>query len=246
MRFKVIVAYNGAPYYGWQTQHRGDSVQESIENVLSGMHGEHIEIVASGRTDAKVHAIGQVFHFDSTLNITCEAMKIALNSQLPKDIRIQSVEVVNDQFHARFDACSKRYDYYLSTNVSNPFIENFMAYCTVKLDVDAMRECASIFIGEHDFTSFTSARIDERKSRIKEIIRCEIIQEKDVIHFIIEGTGFLRYMVRMIVQTIIEVGKNKVSSQEVEAMLVGKNKHLCKYKAPAQGLYLVEVKYECK
>lgn len=244
MRFKVTVAYNGAHYYGWQTQHRGDSIEEAIEAVLTGMHAKEIEIVASGRTDAKVHALGQVFHFDSDLDITSEAMKVALNSQLPKDIRIQKVECVSDEFHARFDAISKRYDYYVTCDVDNPFIEDFMMRSAKELDLLAMQKSAAIFLGKHDFTSFTSAKIDDRKNRIREITRFEILKEERQYHFILEGDGFLRYMVRMIVQTIIEVGKHKETFEEVKAMLEGKDKHLCKYKACAQGLYLVEVKYK--
>ena len=244
MRYKVIVAYNGAHYYGWQTQHRGDSVEEAIEAVLSGMHRHEVEIVASGRTDAKVHAIGQVFHFDSDLDITCDAMKVALNSQLPKDIRIKVVERVKADFHARFDAVSKRYDYYLSKDFQNPFIEDFMLRYGGNLDLANMRKSASVFLGQHDFTSFTSARIDERKNRVRTIARFDILEEGDTLHFILEGDGFLRYMVRMLVQTVIEVGKNKITWEEVKGMLDGKSKHLCKYKAIPQGLYLVEVKYK--
>lgn len=243
MRYKVTLSYNGANYCGWQTQHRNDSVQEAVERVLSGMHKHPVEIVASGRTDAKVHALGQVFHFDSTLDISTKAIKTALNSQLPKDIRILNVEEVADDFHARFHAISKRYDYYLTKEMENPFVENFMAKYYGDLNVDVMRECTKVFLGEHDFTSFTSAKIDPRKSRIKTITRFDILEEGNVIHFILEGNSFLRYMVRMLVQTVIEVGKGRVSIEEVKFMLDGANKHLCRYKADAQGLYLVEVKY---
>lgn len=243
MRFKVTLSYNGANYCGWQTQHRNDSVQEAIELVLNVMHKHPVEIVASGRTDAKVHALGQVFHFDSDLQIHCKAVKTALNSQLPKDIRILKVEEVHEDFHARFHAISKRYDYYLTKEMENPFVEDFMAKYYGDLNLEVMRECAKVFLGEHDFTSFTSAKIDPRKSRVKTITRFEIVEEGNVIHFILEGNSFLRYMVRMLVQTVIEAGKGKVSVEEVKYMLDGANKHLCRFKAPAQGLYLVEVKY---
>lgn len=243
MRYKVTVSYNGANYCGWQTQHRNDSVQEAIEAVLTSMHRESVEIVASGRTDAKVHAFGQVFHVDSKLDISEKAMMTALNSQLPKDIRIQKVEIVDDEFHARFHAISKRYDYYLSKEMLNPFVHDFMAKYHGNLDVEAMQDCAKIFLGEHDFTSFTSAKIDPRKSRVKTITRFDVMEEGNTIRFILEGNSFLRYMVRMLVGTLIEVGKGKVSKDEVLAMLEGKDKHLCRFKAPAQGLYLVHVKY---
>lgn len=243
MRYKATVSYNGANYCGWQTQHRNDSVQEVIEAVLTSMHRQNVEIVASGRTDAKVHAFGQVFHFDSCLDISEKAMQTALNSQLPKDVRIQKVEIVEDDFHARFHAVSKRYDYYLSKEMLNPFINDFMAKYYGELNLKKMQECALIFLGEHDFTSFTSAKIDPRKSRVKTITRFDVLEEDNCIHFILEGNSFLRYMVRMLVGTVIEVGKGKITCEDARVMLEGKDKHLCRFKADAQGLYLVHVNY---
>lgn len=242
-RYKVTLSYNGANYHGWQTQHLGNSVEEQIEMVLSTIHTKPCEIHASGRTDAKVHALGQVFHFDSDLNMDGNAYRSAMNALLPKDIRILKVEAVDETFHARFHAVSKRYDYYLSSDISNPFLYDFMGMESKILDISKMRECANIFLGTHDFTTFTSSRIDPRKSRIKTITRMEIVEEGSTTHFILEGNGFLRYMVRMLVQTMIEVGKHKISVAEVKAMLEGKDKHLCKYKAQPQGLYLVSVRY---
>lgn len=243
MRYKVTVAYDGSNYHGWQTQRKGNSIEEAIEAVLKQMHGEVIEITGSGRTDSKVHAIGQVFHFDSTLDISEERMKVALNSQLDKDIRIKKVTIVDDTFHARFSAQEKRYEYYVTQDTTNPFIRNYMAVDYAKLDLDKMKAAASIFLGTHDFTSFTSSKIDQRKDRVRTITKFDVRQENMVTHFIIEGDGFLRYMVRMMVQTIIMVGKEKVTIDEVKEMLEAKNKHTCKYKGEACGLYLVEVKY---
>jgi len=243
MRYKVTVAYDGSNYHGWQTQRKGKSIEEAIEAVLKQMHKYDVEIVGSGRTDSKVHALGQVFHFDSNLNISEERMKIALNTQLDKSIRIQKVEIVSDTFHARFDALEKRYDYYLTDNLNNPFIRNYMEVEYHSLDYNKMKEAAQYFLGTHDFTSFTSSKIDQRKDKIRTIKTFDIIQENDVTHFIIEGDGFLRYMVRMMVQTIIMVGKGKIEASEVKQMLDAKDKHICRYKANACGLYLVAVKY---
>lgn len=243
-RFKVTLSYNGANYHGWQTQHANNSVEEQIETVLSTIHCAPCEVHASGRTDAKVHALGQVFHFDSNVNMDGKAYVNAMNALLPKDIRILNVEEVDDEFHARFHATSKRYDYYLSSDINNPFLYDFMGMESKELDIEEMRKCADIFIGTHDFTTFTSSRIDPRKSRVKTITKVEILEEGSTTHFILEGNGFLRYMVRMIVQTMIEVGKHRVSVEEVKNMLDGKDKHLCKYKAQPQGLYLVSVSYD--
>lgn len=243
-RFKVTLSYNGASYHGWQTQHKNNSIEEQIETVLSTIQAFPCEIHASGRTDAKVHALGQVFHFDSHIDMDGNAYLKAMNSLLPKDIRILKVEAVDKDFHARFDATGKRYDYYLSNDTSNPFLFDFMGLESKPLNIEIMRECAHIFVGTHDFTTFTSNKIDSRKSRIKTIYEIAILQEGSSVHFILKGNGFLRYMVRMIVQTIIEVGKGKIEISEVQQMLDKKDKHLCHYKAAPQGLYLVSVDYD--
>lgn len=243
-RYKVIVSYDGTNYNGWQKQPNGKSIQAEIENALAYMHRREVEIVASGRTDAKVHAIGQVFHFDSERNLSDDKWQQALNSLLPSDIRIKQVEVVNDDFHARFDAISKRYEFYITNDINNPFYENYMAKDKTKLDVEAMKEAAKIFVGTHDFTSFTSNKIDPRKPRTKTITKLEVIDYNDYVKLVFEGTGFLRYMVRMLSQTIIEVGKHRLTIEQVETMLKACDKHACRYKGQAQGLYLVSVSYK--
>ncbi|MEG2507608.1 MAG: tRNA pseudouridine(38-40) synthase TruA [Longicatena sp.] len=242
-RYKAIVSYDGTRYSGWQKQRDTQSVQEEIETALKFMHGKPIEIAASGRTDALVHALGQVFHFDSEKEIDGEHWTMALNSLLPKDIRIQDVQQVDDDFHARFDCIKKRYDYLVTNDVLNPFLDNYMGKERKTLDVSYMQECAMVFIGTHDFTSFTSTKIDPRKPRTKTITRLEIIQEDNCIRMIFEGTGFLRYMVRMLAQTLIEAGKHRLDRAKIQVMLDGKNKHMCQYKATPQGLYLVNVDY---
>lgn len=244
MRFKVTVSYDGSGYSGWQRQTNAQSIQSEIEDALQQILKQSVEVTASGRTDAQVHAIAQVFHFDSDAAIDVEHWKRALNSLLPKDIRIQKVEIVEDDFHARFSAVSKRYDYLVTTQKENPFLQNYMGMERFALDVPYMQECASVFLGTHDFTSFTSAKIDPRKPRVKTITRLAVQQEDTCIRMIFEGNGFLRYMVRMLAQTLIEAGKHRVTKEQIEAMLEGKNKHACRYKAEPQGLYLVHVTYE--
>lgn len=243
-RYKAIVSYDGSNYGGWQKQLNTNSIQEEIEKALKTMHKHAIEVVASGRTDAKVHALAQVFHFDSCMEVKEGHWERALNSLLPKDIRIQKVERVNDDFHARFDAISKRYDFLITNDILNPFLENYMAKENHVLDIPYMKECATIFLGTHDFTSFTSNKIDPRKPREKTITRLDVIEESNGVRLIFEGTGFLRYMVRMISQTLIEAGKHRLSKDEVKQMLEKKDKHACRYKAAPQGLYLVKVNYK--
>ncbi len=244
MRYKVIVAYDGSHYVGWQTQHQNNSVQEAIECVLYQIHKQKIEIVGSGRTDAKVHAKGQVFHFDSNLSMSAEAIERACNSLLSKDIRVQSVHEVCDDFHARFHAKRKCYEYLISKEMNNPFIQSYMSIESNALDINKMQKCADIFVGTHDFTSFTSARIDVRKSRVKTIHSIDIQEYDSYIKLRFEGNGFLRYMVRMLTQTIIEAGKGKLEISEVERMLKARSKEVCRYKASPCGLYLAEVIYE--
>ena len=243
MRLKVTVSYDGAHYHGWQKQSNAHSIQSEIEGMLKKLHKHPVEIVASGRTDAQVHALGQVFHFDSEKNIDAMHWKHAMNSMLPKDIRIQCVEQVADDFHARFSAISKCYEYRISYDIDNPFLQQYAGLEKKHLDITYMQECATIFLGTHDFTSFTSAKIDSRKSRIKTITRLDVVEDKDMVRLLFEGTGFLRYMVRMLTQTLLEAGKHKLTKEEVQMMLDGKDKHLCRYKAEPQGLYLVHVTY---
>lgn len=243
-RLKAVVQYDGTHYGGWQKQLNTHSIQDEIEGALAKLHGHEVSACASGRTDAFVHALGQVFHFDSTKDMEEEAYKRALNSLLPRDIRIQSITKVSNEFHARFDAIRKRYDYLITSEVANPFYEHYMGKDRKLLDVEYMKTCSELFLGVHDFTSFTSNKIDPRKSRIKEVIRLDVLQEEHNVRMIFEGSGFLRYMVRMLAQTLIEAGKHHITKEEIKDMLEAKDKHVCRYKAQAQGLYLVNVWYK--
>ena len=243
MRLKATVSYDGSGYAGWQRQDNALGIESIIMDVMERIHHHPVEITGSGRTDAGVHAIAQVFHFDSELKMSKEQWRRAMNALLPADIRMQDVEKVREDFHARFDAISKRYDYYLSYDVDNPFLQRYRAFYRGRLNIERMKECAALFVGTHDFTSFTSSRIDSRKSRVRTITMCAIEETADGLHFRLEDNSFLRYMVRMIVGTLIEAGRDRLSVQEVKAMLEAKDKEACRYKAPGSGLYLVEVRY---
>lgn len=243
MRLKATVSYDGSGYAGWQRQDNALGIESIIMDVMERIHHHPVEITGSGRTDAGVHAIAQVFHFDSELKMSKEQWRRAMNALLPADIRMQDVKKVREDFHARFDAISKRYDYYLSYDVDNPFLQRYRAFYRGRLNIERMKECAALFVGTHDFTSFTSSRIDPRKSRVRTITMCAIEETAEGLHFRLEGNSFLRYMVRMIVGTLIEAGRDRLSVQEVKAMLEAKDKEACRYKAPGSGLYLVEVRY---
>lgn len=243
MKLKAIVSYDGYGYAGWQKQENALGIQSVIEEVLQKITQECVDVVASGRTDAGVHALGQVFHFETDKDMSAKQFMYAMNALLPLDIRIVDCCVVTDDFHARFDVISKRYDYFCSYDMKNPFNYKYRNILSKRLDLERMSLAKSYLLGTHDFTSFSSSRIDPRKPRVKTITRIDILEEKDEIHFIFEGTGFLRYQVRMMVGTLIAVGQGKIAPEKVEWILEQKDKEACRYNAKACGLYLVEVKY---
>lgn len=243
MIVKAIVSYDGYNYAGWQKQENALGIQTVIENALCKITKEKIDIVASGRTDAGVHALGQVFHFETNKDIPAIRYEMALNALLPKDIRILNTQEMPKDFHARFSATKKRYDYYCTYESKNPFNYRYKNILLKPLDLQAMKDASNVLLGSHDFTSFASSKIDPRKPRIKTITRIEIKQENQDVHFIFEGTGFLRYQVRMMTGTLIAVGQHKIDKKDVQAILDCKDKHACRFNAPSCGLYLVEVQY---
>lgn len=243
MIIKCTVAYDGYNYAGWQKQENALGIQTIIEEALEKIQKKPVEIVASGRTDAQVHALGQVFHFQSAMDMQPWQYVKAMNALLPQDIRIQSAEIMADDFHARFSCKSKQYAYIATYDVTDPFAYRYKAPLYQKLDMEKMLEAATYLIGKHDFTSFSSSRIDPRKPRIKTIRRIEIENADKDVHFLFEGNGFLRYQVRMMTGTLIEVGKQRIQPLDVQHMLLEKNKEVCRYNAPPQGLYLMKVRY---
>ena len=243
MIYKVILAYDGSNYAGWQKQENALGIQEVIEKALTTIHKKETFITASGRTDAKVHALGQVFHFEADKKIGPDRYKMALNALLPEDIRILKVSMEADDFHARFSAKSKRYDYICTYEKENPFVYKYKEILNHTLNIEAMRKASEYLVGTHDFTSFSSSKIDPRKPRIKTITRIDIFEENQDIRFIYEGTGFLRYQVRMMTETLIMVGSNKIEIEEVKRILDKTDKSACRYNASPNGLYLVHVNY---
>lgn len=244
MIYKVTLAYDGWNYAGWQKQTNALGIQEIIEKALFKIHRKEVPITASGRTDAHVHALGQVFHFEPLPNMSCEQYRTALNALLPEDIRIQKVEKAGDDFHARFSAKSKRYDYICTYEKDNPFTYKYKMLLNYPVDVDLMREGAAYLVGTHDFTSYSSSRIHPDKSRIKTITRIDIETEGQDIRFIFEGNGFLRYQVRMMTAVLLEVGKKRMTPYHVKEILDSRDKEASRYNAKPQGLYLVKVDYD--
>jgi tRNA pseudouridine38-40 synthase len=244
-RMKVTVAYDGTDFAGYQIQPIGRTVQGTIQSVLQKMHkGEAVQISASGRTDAGVHAVGQVFHFDTEMNIPADAWSKALNAMLPHDILIKDVEEVSKEFHSRFSARSKEYHYKLLVSKQpDVFKRNHMFHYHYPLNIREIQKACSYFLGTHDFTSFSSAR-SEVADKVRTIFALEMLEEAETLTFKIKGSGFLYNMVRIIIGTLLEVGQGKRKPEEIMTIIEGKDRALAGKTAPAHGLYLHQVNYQ--
>lgn len=245
MRYKATVSYDGSQFHGWQIQDDVRTVQEEIEKCISKINKSSSKIVGSGRTDAQVHARGQVFHFDSLhKSMTAKNWKRALNSLLPDDVLIVEIEKVSDDFHARYDATRKEYRYYINLNEYNIFDRNYVLQINESLDIELMKEAAKHFIGTHDFTSFNSTGLDEIECQVRTIYDILIDASHEILEIKIIGNGFLRYMVRMIIGTLIELGKHKIDSSYISKKLDKKEKGIVPYRSAASALYLHSVEYD--
>jgi tRNA pseudouridine38-40 synthase len=244
-RMKVTVAYDGTDFAGYQIQPSGRTVQGTIQSVLQKMHkGEAVQISASGRTDAGVHAVGQVFHFDTEMNIPGDAWGKALNAMLPSDILIKDVAEVPDSFHSRFSASSKEYHYKLLVSKKRDvFRRNHMFHYPYPLNIRDIQKACGYFLGTHDFTSFSSAR-SEVADKVRTIFALELLEEGETLTFKIKGSGFLYNMVRIITGTLLEVGQGKRKPEDIKAIIAGEDRALAGKTAPAHGLYLHQVNYQ--
>ncbi|UZW66830.1 tRNA pseudouridine(38-40) synthase TruA [Priestia flexa] len=243
-RLKCIVAYDGSLFAGYQVQPEKRTVQSEIEKVLTQMHKRKITIYASGRTDAQVHAEGQVIHFDTDLNIPLNKWKKALNSMLPDDIVIKYVSEVDSEFHARFNVKSKEYRYYIDRQENrNPFTRYYAYHYPYKLDYMKMKEASHYLIGTHDFTSFCSAKT-EVEDKVRTIYNIDLVEEGNQLVLTFKGNGFLYNMVRILVGTLLDVGQGKIDPVDIKAVLESKSRTLAGKTAPAEGLYLWQVFYD--
>lgn len=242
-RYKVVVSYIGKNYVGWQRQLNKKTIQGVIEKVIYKITNENITIVASGRTDSKVNARGQVFHFDSDVYMENEKWKYALNAYLPDDIYINSVKKVNELFHARYCVLYKEYEYVINLGEYDVFNKDYVYKCFYKLDIDKMIKASKYFIGLHDFTSFNASPIDKYPNQVREIYSIDFEVDNDLIKIKFKGNGFLRHMVRMLVACLIEVGRNKLSIDDVKKILDKKDKNAFNKNADAIGLTLNKVEY---
>lgn len=243
MRLFACVSYKGTNYQGWQKQKSAPTVQSEIEKVLSKILNTEINIYASGRTDAGVHANHQYFHFDIDKDVDIDRLMYSTNCLLPKDIKINSLKRVDDDFHARFSAKKKEYKYIVNLKGNNPFNYELNAEMYLDVDDNLLKESLNLFIGEHNFQDFTSKEEDDNNF-VRTIYFASFTRSGDqlVISFI--GNGFMRYQIRDMVATALMVAANKESIEFIKQHLKDKKERdIVSYKAPAEGLYLEEVYY---
>ena len=242
--FRIVVEYDGTAYHGWQRQKADRTIQGEIEKALMAMTGKPVSLAGSGRTDAGVHAFGQTASFRSDAGLSPDIFFKGLNSLLPGDIYIKTCQLANPGFHARYDVLSKIYQYRI-LNREKPSVmkRHYVWHIRRLLNVEAMQEAASCFLGEKDFSAFEGTG-SPRTSTVRHVMRSEItLENDDTILFHIEANGFLRYMVRNIVGTLVDVGRGKVTTLDVKKILLSKNRNLASATAPARGLFLMQVNY---
>ena len=239
--YKIVLSYDGTDYFGWQKQPQDKTVQGVLEEVLYRFKSKRIPVMGAGRTDAGVHAQGQVAHFRASLNLDDADLLRALNGQLPQDIRITSLTRVDKEFHALRSARSKIYQYRICNQAYvSPFAVRYVLYWPPPLDLNKMRQAASLFVREADFSTFSSNRL---LHPVRRVFNSEIKKHKGEIIYTVEATGFLKYMVRTMVGTLLEVGKGRLEPQEIEALFKQKKRSLSAPTAPAKGLCLLKVNY---
>ncbi|MCP3899024.1 MAG: tRNA pseudouridine(38-40) synthase TruA [Desulfobacteraceae bacterium] len=246
--FKIIIEYDGKNYSGWQIQKEQITVQSELENALSIILNQKIKIFGSGRTDAGVHAYGQVANFIANTELSCKAIKNGVNSIIKGAIVIRRCDIVREDFHARHDAISKEYHYHI-LNRDDPCAikKDYVWHVKKKLDLKPMKKCCKTILGKHDFKSFEGAG-SPKFTTIREIFSADFFiasddNDTDNIIFKISANGFLKFMVRNIIGTIVLAGLLKIDAQQFTNILSAKNRNAAGPTAPPHGLFLMNVKY---
>ena len=244
MRYKVTVAYDGNHYVGFQSQINGKTIQDTIEAVLKRICKKDLRIIMASRTDAGVHAKGQVFHFDIDKDFDTYKLKGSFNGLLPKDIHVIDVKKVSENFHARFSVKSKTYEYLINIGEYDVFKNGYAYQCYYKLDMDLMNKCAKLFLGKHDFSSFNTSTYKEKPIQVRTITEFKIIKKGNELKIRVTGDGFMRNMVRIMVGTLIDVARGKKTLDEVKDMLNNPCKSTRRNNISPSGLYLVKIRYK--
>lgn len=241
---KLVIEYDGRGFNGWQKQPNKLNIQGEIENAIFQITGEKVDLIASGRTDAGVHSLGQTANFKTNSNIPIEKMAIAINSKLKRSIRIQNAEEVEERFHSRYSVKSKRYRYTINNSEFGSAIYRDMEYhFPIKLDIDKMKKAAKYFEGEHDFKAFKASGTSS-KSSVRKIYKAEIIKaENNRIYIELTGNGFLYNMVRIIAGTLVDVGIGKILPEEIPEIIEAGERIRAGKTLPPNGLCLMEVIY---
>lgn len=246
MRYLITFSYDGSKYNGYQKQVNTSTIQGVLEDKLTQINSnKFVSVSASGRTDSGVHAINQKAHFDLDLDIDCMKLKKSLNNMLPSDIYIKDVKKVNDNFHARFNVKEKKYTYKINIGEYNPLMANYIYQFCDNLDIEKMKEAINYFKGEHDFTSYTKGS-DLKEDSVRIIKEAYIEENNNIISITFIGNGFLRYMVRNMVGSLIEVGTSKIKPEDIIEIINYKDRTKAGITAPSCGLYLEEVTYDEK
>jgi tRNA pseudouridine38-40 synthase len=247
LKFKLTIAYDGAPYAGWQAQKTGLGVQQVIEGALGKLFHGAGRLHGSSRTDTGVHALGMVAHVEipaAGFKMSDAKLALALNAHLPEDIRILSVQHCPAGFHARFDATGKQYRYLLWNHpAANPLLRHIAWHVPRPLDCAAMRAAAPLFLGTHDFKSFANRRNYEVESTVRTLRRCEFRRSGPLLTFVIQGDGFLYKMCRGIVGTLVQTGLGRFGAHDIRHILARRDRRVAGMTAPAHGLVLWKVFY---
>lgn len=250
---RLLISYDGADFHGWQRQARAHTIQEALESGIARVTGNRVKLYGSGRTDAGVHAAGQVANFKTRCPIPCENLVKALNDSLPAAIRVRDAEEVEGTFHARYNVKAKTYSYrILTAPVCPPFLARYVCHHPYPLNYDWMARAARMVEGEHDFTSFAGSdpavkRREKKRSgtNVRKIFDSRVLlrNELSLVTYQVRGSGFLYHMVRNIVGTLLEVGAGKLQPEDVVKILEAHDRNKAGATAPASGLCLVRVEY---
>ena len=241
---KLTIEYDGKDFKGWQKQPNKLNIQGEIEKTIENITGEKVELIASGRTDAGVHAMGQVANFKTNSNMPIEKIPIAINSQVKNSIRIQNAEEVDENFHSRFNCKKKTYRYVIdNSKYGSAIYRNISYHMPIKLDVEEMKKAIKYFEGEHDFKAFKSSGTSS-KSSVRTIYKADIITEGTNIAIDLTGNGFLYNMVRIIAGTLVDVGLGKIKADDIPEIIASKDRTKAGKTLPPHGLMLLNVVYD--
>lgn len=243
MKIKAMLAFDGTNYHGWQIQNNAVTVQQLVNSAVSKVTGESVNVTGCSRTDAGVHAINYCISFDSNTKIPLDKLPYAINSRLPRDIRVYSCEYADDNFHARFSAKSKTYVYkVVFSKIENPFLLNYAYHFSYPLDFDKMRRAADYIVGTHDFSAFMAAG-GHQKTTVRTVNSLEIIADDGKCEFEINANAYLYNMVRIISGTLLYTGCGRISPRDIPGIILSGDRRRAGITAPACGLYLKEIIY---